>query len=37
MTDILDCDYAVILLTQAEFDGPLCSPPALHCAVVPGW
>ena len=29
MTDVLDCEYAVILLTQAEFDGPLCRPPPL--------
>ena len=27
MKDILDYSYAVILLTQAEFDGPLCPPP----------
>jgi len=29
MTDILDCEYVVILLTQAEFDGPLCSVPEI--------
>lgn len=27
MRDILGCDYAVVLLTQAEFDGPFCPPP----------
>ncbi len=27
MKDILDYSYAVILLTQAEFDGPFCQPP----------
>lgn len=27
MKDILDCEYAVILLTQREFDGALCPPP----------
>jgi len=27
MTDLLDCAYAVILLTRAEFDGPVCAPP----------
>nr|MDX8319690.1 hypothetical protein [Agrobacterium sp. rho-8.1] len=27
MQDILGCEYALILLTQAEFDGPLCQPP----------
>ena len=26
--DILECDHAAILLTQAEFDGALCRPPA---------
>ena len=26
MKDILDCSYAVILLTQQEFDGPPCTP-----------
>jgi len=26
MDDILGCAYAVILLTQTEFDGPLCKP-----------
>lgn len=29
MKDILDCEYAVILLTQAEFDGPLCAVPEI--------
>ncbi len=29
MEDILGCAYAVILLTQEEFDGPLCLPPQL--------
>jgi hypothetical protein len=27
MSDILDYAYAVILLTEAEFNGPLCMPP----------
>jgi hypothetical protein len=27
MTDILGCCYAAILLTEEEFDGPLCEPP----------
>jgi hypothetical protein len=27
MRDALDCAYAVILLTQREFDGPTCEPP----------
>jgi hypothetical protein len=27
MSDILDYAYAVILLTDAEFNGPLCAPP----------
>jgi len=27
MLDILDCEYAAILLTQAEFEGPFCHPP----------
>lgn len=27
MSDILDYEYAVIFLTQAEFNGPLCLPP----------
>jgi hypothetical protein len=27
MSDILDYEYAVILLTEAEFNGPLCQPP----------
>ncbi|MDQ8731064.1 hypothetical protein [Bradyrhizobium sp. LHD-71] len=25
--DMLDCEYALILLTQTEFDGPACLPP----------
>jgi hypothetical protein len=29
MSDILDYEYAVILLTEAEFNGPLCQPPQL--------
>jgi hypothetical protein len=29
MSDILDYEYAVILLTEAEFNGPLCQPPEL--------
>lgn len=29
MEDLLGCPYAVILLTQEEFDGPLCAPPAI--------
>ncbi|MEO0911374.1 MAG: hypothetical protein AAFY59_00050 [Pseudomonadota bacterium] len=29
MKDILDCEYAVILLTQEEFDGPLCPVPEI--------
>ena len=29
MKDILDCEYAIILLTRAEFDGPFCQPPRL--------
>ncbi len=29
MTDILDAQFAVILLTQSEFDGPLCLRPNL--------
>lgn len=29
MRDILDYEYAVILLTQGEFDGPLCQPPRI--------
>ena len=29
MSDILDYEYAVILLTEAEFNGPLCLPPKL--------
>lgn len=29
MEDILGCSYAVILLTQQEFDGPFCEPPEL--------
>lgn len=27
MQDILGCEYALILLTPTEFDGPLCRPP----------
>lgn len=27
MVDLLGCSYAVILLTQQEFDGPFCMPP----------
>ncbi len=30
MVDILGCAYAVILLTQHEFDGPFCMPPAVE-------
>lgn len=30
MLDILDCAYAVILLTREEFEGPLCLPPRLE-------
>lgn len=30
VSDILGSHYAVIWLTQAEFDGPLCTPPAPH-------
>lgn len=29
MTDLLNCAYAAILLTQAEFEAPFCPPPAL--------
>ena len=29
MRDMLDCSYAVILLTREEFDGPLCQPPLI--------
>jgi hypothetical protein len=29
MQDILGCPYALILLTRAEFDGPLCVPPVI--------
>lgn len=29
MKDLLDADYAVILLTQKEFDAPFCPPPRL--------
>jgi hypothetical protein len=35
MQDILGCDYAVILLTGAEFNGPLCPPPAVGSANAP--
>ncbi|MBN8944484.1 MAG: hypothetical protein J0H01_33560 [Rhizobiales bacterium] len=43
MTDVLDREYAVILLTQAEFDGRLCPPPQhgypaqLHASRRPLW
>ena len=40
MQDILGCDYAVILLTDAEFNGPLCRPPAVESrtdAKAPDW
>ena len=42
MKDILDCSYAVILLTQQEFDGPFCRPapvagPALAGVAAPEW
>lgn len=30
MKDILDYEYAVILLTRDEFDGPLCLPPQIE-------
>lgn len=29
MEDILGCSYAIILLTQYEFEGPFCQPPEL--------
>ncbi len=29
MKDILDYEYAVVLLTRDEFDGPLCQPPRM--------
>jgi hypothetical protein len=35
MQDILGCDYAVILLTEAEFNGPLCRPPAVESSDAP--
>ena len=35
MTDILNYHYAVILLTQAEFDGPFCSPPVMPRDAIP--
>lgn len=42
MTDILDASYALILLTEAEFNGPLCRPPvidspALDPKIAPDW
>jgi hypothetical protein len=43
MTDILDDSFAVILLTQAKLDGPLCRPPdtraarALSSHTAPRW
>ncbi|WP_342362211.1 hypothetical protein [Terrarubrum flagellatum] len=43
MNDILDCGYAAILLTQAEFEGPFCPPPRhnypahFHGAPRPRW
>ncbi|PVX30285.1 hypothetical protein [Sphingomonas pokkalii] len=43
MKDILDYSYAAVLLTRAEFDGPLCRPPApvlppeRHDAPPPDW
>jgi hypothetical protein len=40
MQDILGCDYAVILLTDAEFNGPLCRPPTVENragAKAPDW
>jgi hypothetical protein len=43
MTDILDDNYAVILLTEGELNGPLCRPPdtaaarALSCHEAPNW
>lgn len=30
MVDILDCAYAVVLLTREEFEGPPCLPPRLE-------
>ena len=43
MSDILDDNYAVILLTEDELNGPLCRPPdtaaarALSCHKTPEW
>jgi hypothetical protein len=40
MRDILGCDYAVILLTDVEFRGPPCRPPAVENrtgAQAPDW
>ena len=43
MVDILDCNYAVILLTEQEFNGPFCRPPkpaggaALAAVAPPEW
>ena len=43
MTDVLDDNYAVILLTESELNGPLCQPPdtaaarALSCHRAPEW
>ncbi|WP_010545172.1 hypothetical protein [Sphingomonas elodea] len=43
MRDILDYAYAAVLLTQAEYDGPLCRPPVpvlppeQHDATPPDW
>jgi hypothetical protein len=43
MTDILDDNYAVILLTEDELNGPLCQPPdiaaarSLSCHGAPDW
>ncbi|QOG22523.1 MULTISPECIES: hypothetical protein [Bradyrhizobium] len=43
MIDILDDNYAVILLTESELNGPLCRPPdtaaarALSCHAAPKW
>lgn len=35
MADILGCGFAVVLLTQEEFEGPLCHPPALVASAFP--
>lgn len=43
MTDILGCAYAVILLSEAEYDGPFCNVPdlvhhpLLEDTPTPGW